>query len=432
MPLYLTSFISKRPHAMRAVMPAIFMLHSLACIPFLDANETAPTPIMLVLEEVYAEIVDHTYELKAANAEVAARAGERMQAQALPNPDLALELDTISQNSYCDENELTLTLTQLVELGGKRSARMRVADADQCAAAWEVEILRRDLYTQLLQAFIEIATIQEHVALALAQHEISTKTLACSSQKNAAGKTSILETKKAEVACRSLKIQHAKQQVALERAKKHLLALWKHAPCRFDCVSFPLYELTPPPALEKLSAQLADNPYIAKGQALLLRAWEVVALEKADAVPDVAVMVGVSTERFYRGPCLNVGIDIPLPIFDQNRGNICRAINEYNRAYYLQMSAIYQLETSLAMLHEEWCAAYEQAMALKDSILPAAQENYQLSLASYQEGKFDYLDLLDAQSMLFDVRQQYLEAAHDYHTKRAEILKLTTRQTCEN
>lgn len=407
-------------------------LCTLAFLLPLTAEEAPPPPKILILEEIYAEIVDQTLDLKAADAEVLAKAAERYQAAAFPNPDLSVEWDTISNNYYCGGNELTVTLTQLFELGGKRSARMRVADADQCAAAWDVEILKSALFAQLLHAFIEIAAIQEQVDLAQAHHEISAKTLECSTNKNAAGKTSVLETKKAEVACRTAKIQLAKQRIALERSKKELLAIWKHAPCRFDCVSFPLYEITPPIPLEKLTAALANSPVIAKGQAILLRAWQVVELERAQSVPDIAVEVGVSTVRYYREPGFNIGFGIPLPIFDQNRGNVCRAIHEYNQAYYLQTNAIYQMETTLAVLHEEWCAAYEQVTAIKNTILPAAQENYQLSLASYQEGKLDYLGLLDAQSMLFDVRQQYVEAAHDYHDKRAEILKLTALRTCED
>ena len=90
---------------------------------------------------------------------------------------------------------------------------------------------------------------------------------------------------------------------------------------------------------------------------------------------------------------------------------------------------MHQLKSELSLLYDEWSFAYEQALSLKQEILPLAIESYQMAQASYKDGKFDYLALLDARNTLFDVEQQLLDALADYHHKRAEALRLTYYQS---
>ena len=65
--------------------------------------------------------------LTAAEREVGIAAGRRIQAGAIPNPDLSFELDNaLGSGKYrgLDSAETTLQLSQLIELGGKREARV--------------------------------------------------------------------------------------------------------------------------------------------------------------------------------------------------------------------------------------------------------------------------------------------------------------------
>jgi len=61
---------------------------------------------------------------------------------------------------------------------------------------------------------------------------------------------------------------------------------------------------------------------------------------------------------------------------------------------------------------------------LRNDILPGAQRAFDSVQNGYREGKFDFLQLLDAQRTLFEVKGQYVEALSAYHLSRTEIERL--------
>lgn len=398
----------------------IFSITSLIAITFTEASQP------LEFCSAFQDILRSTYEIKAADAEIYAKEADRWQAGAYPNPALSLNLSSIGRNQGDNENELFIGVTQLVELGGKRSARLRVASASQCTSQWNLEVAKNELFSKLLHAFIDMASAQERLELAHGQQNIAKQTLQIIITQTKSGRTSGLDEKKALLAFQSAKLIYLKQQLNLQKAKKQLVAIWDYHPPIFDCVNFPLYKITPPPSLECLCDALKNSPELIKAEAESALANEIVSLERSRRIPDLALQVGVTTEKFVQQPALSVGFGIPLPFFDRNEGNISRASYEQLQAFYNQMDVTNQLRSSLELLYHEWLAAYEQATMLKESILPSAEENFQLAQESYQEGKSDYLYLLNAHSTWFDVQQQYLEVIEEYHHKRAEILKLTS------
>lgn len=50
-------------------------------------------------------------------------------------------------------------------------------------------------------------------------------------------------------------------------------------------------------------------------------------------------------------------------------------------------------------------------MALRTNVLPAAQRAFEAATEGYRQGKFGYLEVLDAQRTLFDTRGRYLTAS---------------------
>lgn len=384
-------------------------------------------PRTLDFQQSYEELLETNYTIQSANANVWSKSGDVQQAGARPNPALAVNLNSIGRNGSDDNNEIFLGVTQLVELGGKRSARVRVADADQTVSMWAFEIEKKELFASLLNAFIDVAIAQERADLATAQQKVAEQMRAGVIEKTAWGKTSGVEQKKAEITFRTAKLTFTKQQANLQKAKRQLASFWSASPPSFDLVNFPLYQLLPPPPIESLLYEaLRNSPELAKVQAQSAKACKLAALERALATPDVAVVVGVTTERFVEQPALTVGFGIPLPIFDRNQGNIKKANYGQIQAIYDEMDAQSQLKASIAVTYGEWIAAYEQAITLRNEVLPAAEESFEFAQASYKEGKYDYLHLLDARSTLIDVKEQYLDAIEVYHHKRAEALRLTS------
>jgi cobalt-zinc-cadmium efflux system outer membrane protein len=55
-------------------------------------------------------------------------------------------------------------------------------------------------------------------------------------------------------------------------------------------------------------------------------------------------------------------------------------------------------------------SAHARSSILGNDVVPEAQKALDAASAGYNEGKFSYLDVLDAQRTVFDARVQHLEA----------------------
>jgi cobalt-zinc-cadmium efflux system outer membrane protein len=59
--------------------------------------------------------------------------------------------------------------------------------------------------------------------------------------------------------------------------------------------------------------------------------------------------------------------------------------------------------------------------------LPAARSAYEAADEGYRQGKFGYLDILDAQRTLFEAKVRYVSSLTAYHQRRAAIERLIGR-----
>jgi cobalt-zinc-cadmium efflux system outer membrane protein len=104
--------------------------------------------------------------LTEADREVAMAAGRRLQAGAIPNPEISFELDNAFGTGDLrglTSAESTLQLSQLIELGGKREARVAAGTAELDATRWERAALRLDIASDTANAFFEVLSEQRRI-----------------------------------------------------------------------------------------------------------------------------------------------------------------------------------------------------------------------------------------------------------------------------
>ena len=417
-------------------MKAILFLTSLMTLPFAPCSSQEPTKV-LDFQSAYQRILDHSLLLKSVELEICVKQAQQQQVGTRPNPEFSFHTDYLGQtkqNESCGLEEFTFTLTQLLELGGKRRARIRVASSEECLADWDHEIAKLDLHNQLLHAFIDTALAQHLLDLTEDQKKDADETFSCICAKNANGKVSLIEEKKAQIICNTLKLTWLRTQTQFEVAKKSLAAFWG-SPCPdFDSVSFPLYYFEAPPPLEELEACLLNNPELLKSKAVIARASEIVHLERSHRIPDLVVNAGVTAYVANCPTTFSLGFDIPIPVFNQNQGNISRANYELMQAEYGSLDIEQNLKSKLKAFYESWQTAFIEAKTLRDEIIPAAVDTFNIARESYREGKFDYLEMLDSRKILFDANQQYLNAVTNYQHIKADVERLIASpiEMCEN
>jgi len=102
----------------------------------------------LKLGEALSAALERNPELRAFSWEVRARVANALQEGLIPNPEIGLEVENFGGQGEArgfETPETTLQLSQLIELGGKRSKRYQVASLETTLAEWDYETQRLNI-----------------------------------------------------------------------------------------------------------------------------------------------------------------------------------------------------------------------------------------------------------------------------------------------
>ena len=381
----------------------------------------------LTLRQALALALMGNPELAAASWGTRAAEARTLQAGLLPNPELEAEVEEFAGQGDLrgvDAAATTLALSQLVELGGKRVRRVRVAELEGELAGWDYEAKRLDVFTETAKTFVQVLAAQQRVALNEELVRLAERGHKTVMQKVQSGKVSAVEGDKARVELATSRIELAQAKRGLAARRKQLAASWGSGAPTFEQVSGQLGAASRIPSAEQLAGCLARNPDVARWATEIKQRQARLALERANRTPDLTLSGGVQYFNETDDGAFVVGVSVPLPLFDRNQGGIREAQAELAKAAEGRRAAEAQLHADLAGAYEALASAHDEATALKSEVLPAAQRAFDAVQEGYRQGKFAYLEVLDAQRTLFEARQKLIEALASYHQAVADVERL--------
>jgi len=110
-----------------------------------------------------------------------------------------------------------------------------------------------------------------------------------------------------------------------------------------------------------------------------------------------------------------------LPLFDRNAGNQLQALRKQEQAQLKLQEQRLQLQAALFASRQQLLVSNQQVVVLRSQVVPTAQSAYDVAVRGFTLGKFNFLDVLDAQRTLFEGQRQLLEQWIASHRARAEI-----------
>jgi cobalt-zinc-cadmium efflux system outer membrane protein len=313
-----------------------------------------------------------------------------------------------------------------VELGDKRGKRKAVASLEKDMSQWDYEAKRLEVFSSVVKAFVEAMAAQERLSLAEEMGKLSRELMDAVSQRVEAGKDSPVEEAKASVVLSNARIRRQQALRDLEFSYKQLAATWGSTSPRFKKVSDVL-SVTPSPAIEELTALLEWHPSIMRSSLAVDRQKAALELEKAKTISDVTLSGGLQRFEEADDNAAVFGLSVPLPISDRNQGGRLEATYNLARAREQDKAIRIALEVELAAAYKSLSSAHAEVRELDVNVLQNAQSLFDASREGYTQGKFDYLNLLDAQRTLFEVRERYIEAIRSYHLAKADVERLIRR-----
>ena len=381
----------------------------------------------LKVEQALAAALLLNPELAAFSHDVRAAEARVLQAGVLPNPELEVELEEYDRaGEGFDSAEIAVGLGQLFELGGKRRWRMRMAEAEGELAGWDYESKRLDVFAETARRFTAVVAAQQRVELVASAVQLAEKTSRAVGERVKAGKEPPLQASKSEAELEMARMDAQEADSALLVARKSLAAMWGAEQADFGrAVGDLTTVLERVPPLESLRAHLARNPDLARWEAELRLREAALSSEKAARIPDLEGSVSYLQYEEDGTDALAFGIGMPLPIFDRNKGNIAAAGHEFTKADAERTTMEVALATELAETHAALVSAHQRVETLRKKVVPAMDLAFVAAHEGYQQGKFGFLDMLDAQRGLFESKGTLLDALTDYHTALTGLQRIT-------
>ena len=381
------------------------------------ATAAAAAPISL--QTALALAMEHNPGLRAAAQALAASEGALIQSRARPNPELAYS----QEDTRRETRSMTLQWNQSIEIGGKREARMKAAGHGRELARAELEAAQAGLRADVRTAFANVLAGQQRVQLHQRTLEIAGSARDAAAKRVLAGKVAPLEETKARVAESSAELALAQARSGLRVARQQLAALWGAQPAAFGSAVGELAQLPVLPDEGLMLEKLEHSPQMLRAQQAVFQARSVAELERAKRLPDPSVSLGMKRAQEVGRNQLVVGISVPLPILDSNRGNQLQALRLADKAEDELLATRQQMYAQLQQQREQLQSSRAQAEQLAQQVLPAAESAYEVAAKGFALGKFSYLEVLDAQRTLAEARSLYLEQLVATHQAAADITR---------
>jgi len=390
---------------------------------------TEPTG-QITLREAIAYALVNSPHLRAFSWDIHFAEANQMQAALRPNPKIEVQVEEFGgtgDTRQFKSSEASLQVGQLIELAGKRSKRINLATLEKQLAQWDYRAKRLDVISHVAAAFIDTLEAQEKLALSKELLRLTEQTHTAVAQRVNAGKDSPLKETKAKIALSTMQIQAKAAAQALKSAKMSLAATWGANQPLFDIVRGQFYQAPPVPDFKDLAARIENNPDIARWPTEKQKYRAAFDLEKAKAKSDPTIRGGVKQLSEGDNTAFIVGLSIPIPIHDRNQAGIRRATYAIEKAAEQQRQAEINIHKNLAQAAQNLATAFTEATILDSDIVPGAQRAFDAATQGYQAGKFDYLDVLDAQRTLFEAKGKYIRSLAEYHKAKINVERLIAK-----
>lgn len=383
---------------------------------------------VLRLEDAVARALGTHPSLKADAAQLEAARSRAGREALAPSLVVGGELENVAGSGALngiEGAETTFRISKVLELGGKRAARQALGGAEIRASRSAADVTRVGVATLAAGRFIDVLAAQEHV-----EHAEERITLAQGMRREvarwvAAARNPDADLRAAEIIVADAELQREQALQALESARMSLAASWGALFPDFDSVAGDTRTLPPLEPFDVLASRLEATPQqrAFDAQAQVLEARRDVA--RASAKPDVSIGVGIRRLEATKDSGLVMSVSVPLGTRRRSDFSVAEADYELTALKSRREAQLLELRQELFGIHQRLKQAQSEIESVRQRQLPKAKQALDQSRRGFEEGRFSYLVLSQAQRTMFDLRERDVEAAARYLRLLVEADRLT-------
>ena len=386
-----------------------------------SAQQTSPLS-RVDLDQAIQLAIQHNHSLKAAENTIQQSEAQGITAAIRPNPvftydDLYVPLFSPGQlNSTTLDNitEFDLGFTYTFERGHKRDARIVAAKDTTAVTRSEVKDNERTLIFNVAQQFVNV--LQAKADLALANQDLASfqKTVDLSTDQYKAGAIGEGDLLK-------IKLQLLQFQTDVSAAKLALVQslLGLRQQLGFESVT-PDYDVVGDLAYVPLHGNQEDlqalalkqRPDLLAAQQGVTAAQSQYQLAKANGKRDLTTAFDYTHVSALNSAGFTMNIEIP--IFDRNQGEIARTHTAITQANEQQAAATETVMTDVANAYQAMRVDDQIVQLYTSGYLKQAQDSRDISEYAYKRGAASLLDFLDAERSYRATQLAYRQSLANY------------------
>ena len=409
--------LESRPDMSLAFEQSTAAMTDLLLVPPRNHNEPPPALRLEVLEQIALE---RNPTLVQARMAVRAAQGGYLQAGLYPNPtigylggDIGMEGTAGQQGAVFGQEVVT-------------SGKLRLGSA---VAGHEIQQARHGLEAQQQRVLNDVRAGYYEVLLGRKMIDVHQELLRISQEIAEAMERALTLQEVSRADALQVRIEAERARVGLEQVENNHRIAWYRLATVLGQPEMPPVELAgsvdvnlPTPSREEaLGRLLAQSPELARARAGVQRARCEVALQCAERVPNVEFEMWAKHDATTDEGLLDVGVGLPLPLFDRNQGNIVTAQAELIAAKKEVQRVEFYLRNRFAVTFGEFVNARRQVDSHANTILPNGEESLRLIRLGLRDGEFGYLTLLTAQRTFFNDNLEYLARLQEFWARAVEI-----------
>lgn len=405
----------------RLLSVAIFLFFCAGLIPAAKGQQAAPHA-RVDLDQAIQLALAHNHALKAAQSQIPQSQAQEVTAAIRPNPvftydDLYVPLFTPSQlNGTTLDNvtEFDVGVSYTFERGHKRQARVEAAHDQTTETRSQVNDAERTLTASVAQQFIGVLLAKSN--LQLAQDDLASyqKTVNISQESYRAGAMSEGDLLKIKLQMLQFQTDLSSARLAVVQSLAGLRQLlgFESVPMDYDVVGQLAYApLTANQEDLQLQA-LKLRPDLLAAQQGVTASQSQYKLAKANGKRDLT-----TTFTYTHVAAVNAAgftMNIEIPIFDRNQGEIARTHYAISQAQEVSSEASETVMTDVANAYQGVETNAQVVELYTSGYLKQAEESRDISAYAYKRGAASLLDFLDAERSYRSTQLAYRQSLANY------------------
>jgi cobalt-zinc-cadmium efflux system outer membrane protein len=404
----------------------ILALSAVALIFLFSVSYGQGERLTLTLDQAVSWALDHNPKVIAAQKAWDVARSRVWPARMPPDPEVTFEYEALPGAFRLSRfGERNVGFSQTLEFPTKSYLRGRVADRVAQAARRDYESIRIGVAADVTKACGRIWASELSLKYAVETLRLAEAFRDKTWVRVEAGDVSSVEALRAEVEAGRAEAEAggADNRVTLARAALNAL-LNRDLSAPIEVMGELTYKRVETDAQALRKTSLEHRPDLQRAQAALEGARAGRGLAASSLLPDLHFGLSRQTIRgagsFYK---TGFGFTVPIWALGRQRGEIAGAGAGLDRAEAEQIEARNRAlleveETSLNVRTSE-----KRVLLCRERVLPGAEETYRVVRRRYDEGKSNYLEVIDASRTLAETRTAYVEALLDYHMAVADLTK---------